>query len=125
MGDTFTLNDSTGDMSYTFTVDAIAQYSVGFAIFMNIDSMRELFGQEEDYFNAVYSDSALSAEEGRLYSVMTKADIEKSAGVFVDMMLPMVITLLSVSLLIFCVVMYLMMGVMIDRSASGISLMSE
>ncbi|MBR0485121.1 MAG: ABC transporter permease [Oscillospiraceae bacterium] len=122
-GDTFTLNNATGDMSYTFTVDAVAQYSVGFAVFMDIDSMRELFGQEDDYFNAVYADKALSVEEGRLYSVMTKADVEKSAGVFVDMMFPMVITLLSVSLLIFCVVMYLMMGVMIDRSASGISLM--
>ena len=122
-GDTFTLNDSTGDMSYTFTVDSIAQYSVGFAVFMNIDSMRELFGQEEDYFNVVYSDTALAVDEGRLYAITTKADVKKSAGVFVDMMLPMVITLLSVSLLIFCVVMYLMMGVMIDRSASGISLM--
>ncbi len=122
-GDTFTLNDATGDMNYTFTVDAIAQYSVGFAVFMDIDSMRELFGQEEDYFNAAYSDTALDIDEGRLYAVTTKADIEKSAGVFVDMMLPMVITLLSISLLIFCVVMYLMMGVMIDRSASGISLM--
>ncbi len=122
-GDTFTLDNSTGDMSYTFTVDSIAQYSVGFAVFMNIESMRELFGQEEDYFNVVYSDDALSIDEGRLYAVTTKADVEKSAGVFVDMMLPMVITLITVSLLIFCVVMYLMMGVMIDRSASGISLM--
>lgn len=122
-GDTFTLNDSTGDMNYTFTVDSIAQYSVGFAVFMNIDSMRELFGQEEDYFNVVYSDNALDIDEGRLYAVTTKADVEKSAGVFVNMMLPMVVTLISVSLLIFCVVMYLMLGVMIDRSASGISLM--
>lgn len=123
IGDTITLTDASADMNYTFTVEDIAQYSVGFAIFMNIDSMRELFDQEEDYFNIVYSDKALTIDDGRLYAVTTRADIEKSAGVFVDMMRPMVVTLITVSLLIFCVVMYLMMGVMIDRSASGISLM--
>ncbi len=122
-GDTVTLTDAAADINYTFTVEGIAQYSVGFAIFMDIDSMRELFGQDEDYFNVVYSDKALDIDEGRLYAVTSKADIEKSASVFVDMMRPMVITLITVSLLIFCVVMYLMMGVMIDRSASGISLM--
>lgn len=38
------------------------------------------------------------------------------------MMMNMIYTLLIVSAVIFCVVMYLMMKVMIDRSAFGISL---
>ncbi|MCR4758846.1 MAG: ABC transporter permease, partial [Oscillospiraceae bacterium] len=121
-GDRVIFHDAAADADYSFTVTGISDYSVGFTVFMDIDSMRELFSQEEDYFNTVYSDKALDIEEGRLYSVTTKADIEQSASVFVDLMFSLVVTMLSAGTVIFCVVMYLMMGVMIDRSAMGISL---
>ena len=121
-GDRVIFHDAAADADYSFTVTGISDYSVGFTIFMDIDSMRELFDQDEDYFNAVYSDKALDIEEGRLYSVTTKEDIEQSASVFVDLMFSLVVTMLSAGTVIFCVVMYLMMGVMIDRSAMGISL---
>ncbi len=84
--------------------------------------MRELFGEDENYFNAVFSDIELDIDKGRLYSVTSKADIEKSAGVYVEQMGPLVYTLLIAGTVIFIVVMYLMMGVMIDRSSFGISL---
>ncbi|MBP0988751.1 MAG: ABC transporter permease [Oscillospiraceae bacterium] len=85
-------------------------------------TLEELFGQEDDYFNAVYSDKMLNIEEGRVYSVTTKEDITRGSSVFVELMFPLVITLIAAGTVIFCVVMYLMMGVMIDRAASGISL---
>lgn len=89
---------------------------------MNIDSMRELFGQEDTYFNVVFSDRKLSIPSGKLYSSLSRQEIEKSSEIFVNMMMNMIYTLLIVSAVIFCVVMYLMMKVMIDRSAFGISL---
>ncbi|SFC88559.1 FtsX-like permease family protein [Ruminococcus albus] len=123
IGDRVTFTDAASDRDYTFTVTDIAQYSPGFTVFMDIGSMRELFGESEDYFNAVYSAEDLDIDPGRLYSVTTKADIEKSSGVFVDQMGPLVYTLMTAGTVIFVVVMYLMMGVMIDRSSFGISLM--
>ncbi len=123
VGDTFTLRDETNETDYSFTVDGIANYSISLSIFMDIDSMRELFGEDEDYYNVIYSDKALDIDEGRLYSVTTREDIEKGSKVFIDLMKPMFSILISVSALILCVVMYLMMGVMIDRSMFGISLM--
>lgn len=57
------------------------------------------------------------------YSVTTKSDIERSSKVFTELMSGMVITLVGTSAVIFVVVMYLMMGVMIDRSSFGISLL--
>lgn len=57
------------------------------------------------------------------YSVTTKSDIERSSKVFTELMSGMVITLVVTSAVIFVVVMYLMMGVMIDRSSFGISLL--
>jgi putative ABC transport system permease protein len=123
IGDRVTFTDMAADRDYTFTVTDIAQYAPGFTIFMDIGSMRELFGEEDDYFNAVYSADELDIDSGRLYSVTTKADIEKSSGVYVEQMGSLIYTLMIVGGVIFVVVMYLMMGVMIDRSSFGISLM--
>lgn len=122
VGDKLILSDMANDMDYAFTVDGIAQYSVGLSVFMDIDSMRELFGQSEDYYNMLLSDSPLDIDNGRVYSVTTKGDIEKSASVFVNQMKGMFIMLITMSVIIFCVVMYLMMNVMIDRASFGISL---
>ena len=91
-------------------------------MFMDIECMRELFGENEDYYNQIFSDHSLSIDSGRLYAVTTKKDIETAANVFITEMRPMITMMISVSVLIFAVVMYLMMKVMIDRSAFHISM---
>ena len=121
-GDKIILTDEEEERDYAFTVDGVTNYSAGLYVFMNIDSMRELFGQEDTYFNVVFSDRKLSIPSGKLYSILSRQEIEKSSEIFVNMMMNMIYTLLIVSAVIFCVVMYLMMKVMIDRSAFGISL---
>lgn len=123
VGDKLILTDEEEEMDYAFTVEDIAQFSPGLYVFMDIDSMRELFGVEEDYYNVVLSDEVLDIDSGRLYAVTSKEDISKSSDVFVSLMMPMVIMMTLMSALIFGIVMYLMMKVMIDRSAFGISLM--
>lgn len=122
VGDKLILSDTVNDIDYTFTVEEIADYSVGLTVFMDIDSMRELFGQDEDYYNMLLSDEELDIDGGRVYSVTTKADVEKSASVFVNQMKGMFTMLVTMSIIIFCVVMYLMLNVMIDRASFGISL---
>ena len=122
-GDKVILTDEEEELDYAFTVQEIVQFSTGFYVFMDIDSMRELFGQTDDYYNVVFADHELEIDSGRLYAVTTKADIEKNSSIFSDMMMPLVTMMSVVSSLIFVVVMYLMMKVMIDRSAFGIALM--
>lgn len=121
-GDKLIVTDEEEEKDYAFTVMGITEYAPSFYMFMDIDSMRELFGQSDDYFNVVFSDKALDLQKGRLYSTTTKAEIEKSSAVFTQMMMGMVVMITIVSTLIFCVVMYLMVKVMIDRSAFSISL---
>ena len=121
-GDSFVLNDEDEERDYAFTVDGVTQYSTGLYVFMDIDSMRELFGEGDDYYNVVFADHKLNIPSGRLYGTLKKSEVEKNSDIFVDMMIPMVSTLMIMSALIFCVVMYLMMKVMIDRSSFGISL---
>jgi len=122
IGDKIILSDGAEDMDYCFTITDISEYTVGFKIFMDKESMWELFGEKEGYFNVVYSDHALPIDEAKLYSVTTKEDIKRSSSVFLDMMIPLTFILLSAGAVIFMVVMYLMLAVMIDRSAMGISL---
>lgn len=121
-GDQLILSDSANDVDYAFTVEDICDYSAGLAVFMDIDSMRELFGREDEYYNTLLSDKPLDIPDEQLYSVTSREDIKRSSEVFIEMMKPMVTMMLSVSIILFFAVIYLMTGVMIDRAAFGISL---
>ena len=121
-GDSFTVEDPGRGRSYAFTADRVVPYAPSFCVFMDIGRMRELFGAGDDYYNAVFSDRDLGIDPGRLYSVSTREDTVKAADVFINLMSGMVYTMLIASSAIMAVVMYLMMKVMIDRSAEGIAL---
>ena len=123
IGDEFTLKDEETDTLYAFEVTDICQYAPAFYVFMDIEQMRELFGEDKEYYNVVFSDHALSIDAGKLYATTTRAEVEKASGVFTRMMMPMIYMMIGVSAFIFFVVMYLMMKVMIDRSSYGISLL--
>lgn len=122
VGDEIVLHDEENDIDYGFTVDSVTQYTPAFYVFMTIDDARELFGAGSDEYNVVFSDKDLEVDPARLYATTTKSDIESAAGIFADQMRSMVVMIVIISTLIFVVVMYLMMKVMIDRSAFSISL---
>lgn len=122
VGDEIVLHDEENDIDYGFTVDSVTQYSPSFYVFMTIDDARDLFGAGSDEYNVVFADKDLGVDPARLYATTTKADIESAAGIFVDLMMSMIVMIVIISTLIFVVVMYLMMKVMIDRSAFSISL---
>lgn len=122
VGDVITLKDEEEDKLYSFEISDITQYAPSFMVFIPYDKALELFGEPDDYYNVVFSDHDLKIPSGRLYSTVTKADVEKAAGIFVKQMQGMIVTLGGVSVVIFAIVLYLMMKVMIDRSAFSISL---
>lgn len=122
VGDKLILTDNAGELDYVFTIKGITDYANGLAVFMDIESMRELFGQDEDYYNMVLSKRALDIKDGSLYSVTTKEDVKQSASVFTSLMMPIVVMMTVAAVIIFCMVLYLMMGVMVDRASFGISL---
>ncbi|MBQ6385481.1 MAG: FtsX-like permease family protein [Lachnospiraceae bacterium] len=122
-GDEVTLDDDENGRYYAFRVKDIYQYSPGFYVFMDIDSMRDLLGEKEDYYNCVFSDRELPIEKGRLYSTLSKEGIRKAADVFINLMWSMIYFMLGLTGFIFIAVMYLMLGVMIDHSSYDIALM--
>lgn len=122
IGDQLVLTDSAEDKEYAFSVEGICDYASGLAVFMDIGSMRELFGREENYYNMLLSDRELTIDEGRLYNITTREDVAHSTSVFTALMMPLIIMMTVSAVFIFCMVLYLMMGVMIDRASFGISL---
>lgn len=122
-GDKLVLSDEVNERDYAFTVKDIVSFTSGVYVFLDRDIMQELFDQEDDYYNVVFADHALDIDNGRLYATVSKENVEESSQIFTDMMGPMVVMLVAISALIFMIVMYLMMKVMIDRSAFSISLM--
>lgn len=123
VGDKLVLSDEVNERDYAFTVKDIVSFTSGVYVFLDRDIMQELFDQEDDYYNVVFADHALDIDNGRLYATVSKENVEESSQIFTDMMGPMVVMLVAISALIFMIVMYLMMKVMIDRSAFSISLM--
>ena len=122
-GEKLVLSDEVNERDYAFTVKDIVPFTSGIYVFLDRDAMQELFDREDDYYNVVFADHALDIDNGRLYSTVSRENVEESSQIFTDMMRPMVGMLLAISTLIFMIVMYLMMKVMIDRSAFSISLM--
>lgn len=84
--------------------------------------VRELFDEEEDYYNVVFADKELNIDSGRIYSTLTKKQIKSAADIYVDLMQSFIVMIAGGSLLIFFIVMYLMIKVMIDRSAFSIAM---
>ncbi len=122
-GETVVLEDREAEQYYAFEVESIVKYSTSFMVFMDLDEMREMFDEDDDYYNVVFSDHELPIEPGKLVAVGTRAQIEKAGHIFVDLMSSMFYFMGAVSAIIFFVVLYLMMGVMIDRASYDISLM--
>lgn len=123
VGEKVIFTDKVNNKDYSFTVDKIVPYSVGLYAFMDINSMRDVFGQEKDYYNTLLASESLSIDPGRIYATTSKDDLLEVSNIFMNMMKPMIVTLIVVSTIIFIVVLYLMMKVMIDRSKFNIALM--
>lgn len=121
-GEKLILTDETEEIDYVFTIESTTEYAAALTIFMDIDSMRELFGQSEDYYNVLLSVEELDLESAQIYGRTTKEDIRESSSVFASMMQPMITIMVTAACIIFCTVMFLMLNVLIDRATMGISL---
>jgi putative ABC transport system permease protein len=122
-GDTFTLYDEEDDVEYSFKVAEVVPYSAGLYTFMDLDTMLNFLGEDEDTYNVVFSDQDLDVDTEKLYSTITKDDFLSFVDSFVTNMSPMIYMMFGLSIVIFFAVLYLMMKVMVDHSAFSISMM--
>lgn len=120
--DTIDLKDPIEDKTYTFKVKAVVSFAPGLYIFADINHMRDVFMQDEGYYNTLLSANELKIEENAIASVITLEDIANSASKFHDIMRGLISMLLTVSIVIFILVLYLLLKMMVDKAISSIAL---
>ena len=123
VGDKIVMTDGVTNTDYAFTVSAVIPYESSLYAFMDISSMRDLFNKDTSYYNVVLSSQPLAINAQALYSTTTYDDVQRAAQQFYDSIRPRMILLMVLPVVLFAVVMYLLLMVMIDRAALGISLL--
>ena len=92
-------------------------------LYMSLDDFNEFFGNNADYFNAYASDEELDLDPLYFASETTPDDMRAIGDQFTGMMDKMIGMLLSLSVFIFLLFIYLLTKAVIDRSARSISYM--
>lgn len=92
-------------------------------LYMSLDDFNEFFGNDADYFNAYASDEELELDSLFFASETTPDDMRAIGDQFTGMMDKMIGMLLSLSVFIFLLFIYLLTKAVIDRSARSISYM--
>ena len=123
VGSKLVMTNSVTNVDYAFTVDNIVTHESSLYAFMDIESMRELFNKDSSYYNVVMASDELDIDAQTLYSTVTYDDVQLAAQQFYDSIRLRIILLMALPVVLFAVIMYLMLMVIIDRAALGISLL--
>lgn len=121
-GDLLCLHDDVTGTTYALEVDSIVPYSAGLNVFMTIDAARELFDASDDDYNMLLSDTELEIDAGRVLSVTTRESMISAVKTLLSDMMPMILMTGISAVAVYISVLYIMMKMMIDRSAFSISL---
>lgn len=122
-GDTFSLNEKYTDKTFQLHITEVNDYEGSLALFMNRDSMKEIFDIEKDFFSGYFSNTMLTDLDKRIVGtvidegVLTKLtrQMKMSMGKLMN-----VITVFSV--LIFGMLIFLLTKTIIEKNSKNISM---
>ncbi|MGI6258105.1 MAG: FtsX-like permease family protein, partial [Anaerovoracaceae bacterium] len=121
-GDVIYLTDPVLKESYRFTVAGTVKYTNSLYMFMDMDKMQERFAKPNGYYNFLFSDKKGEIKDDSVKSVIKKKDVETATEQFVDLMSGTVNMLITLSILVMVITIYLLINLMIEKSAFSISL---
>jgi len=122
VGDYIVLFDSGQEKNLAFRITDVVDSISSLQLYMDISSMRTLFGQTSKYYNAVISEEELDIDPALVYSVTTKESVMQSFDSQALSMTSFIYLALGAAIAIYLVVLYLIVGMLVDRNALGISL---
>lgn len=122
IGDTLTLKDTSENKIYNLKIKGTVNYASGLYVFMNRKQLNSLLDESVSYFNGYLSQNKLNINKDYIYSVITNENIIKSANNMVSIMMPTVVMIISLSVVLFVISMYLLLKMSIDKSELSISL---
>lgn len=122
-GDTITLKEEFEDKEYEFKVEGVYDYSIGIAVFMDIDALNENFGFDEGYFNGYFSKEEITdIDDNLVATVITEDDMSKVSRQLMDSMGNMMGIFFVVGILMFMLIIFLLSKIVVEKNSQSISM---
>ncbi len=122
-GDTFTLKEAYEDKYYTLEISGINDYESAVAVFMNRQTLNEMFDQDPDFFCGYFSDTKITdIDESYIGSII---DIDAMTKVPRQLMHSMggLMDIVNVfAIVIFLIVIYFLIKIIIEKNEHSISM---
>lgn len=122
-GSTLVLKEPYDSKTYTFTIDGIYDDKTALCLYMNIDSLNEMFDLGKDFFAGYYSHEEIKdIPEEYIGTCVNEESLTKVTRQLDVSMGSMMYLIDGFSVLIFIVLMYLMSKVIIEKNTQPISM---
>lgn len=123
VGEEITLKEPYGDEQYTFQVAGIYDYMGGLDIFMDQDSMNDVFDLGDGYFSGYLSDTEITdIDEQYISSVIDLDALSKISRQLKVSMGSMMYLVDGFSVIMFLILIYLLSKIIIEKNAQPISM---
>jgi putative ABC transport system permease protein len=123
LGGTCPLTDAHTSDSFLVRIDTANDNEADTQIYMSIHDFNLLFGNDEDYFCAYATDTALDLDERYVASTITPADTDELSAQMEESMGDIMVLMMAMAIPIYLILVYLLTKTVIDRSARSISYM--
>lgn len=122
-GKSIALYDKYNDRTYTGKILGTYDYAGALAVFLPRESLNGIMGKDSTYFNGYFSGEELEIPREYVASVITTDDMLKLGRQINKSMGPMKYITLTLAVIIFLVLMYILTKVVIEKNAVSISFM--
>ena len=122
MGDQISMKDENRDVDYRLRVVGHTDlFATSMAIIMESKDCNKMVGMKEYYYNGVFTDKKLKVEDKELATIINSSDMKKIAGQFMVNFKNLMPMIMSVALVIYLVVMYVLTKTIVDKYKESIS----
>lgn len=122
-GDTIRLKKSYESDTYDFEIAGTYHYPGAIAVFMPIDTYRQIFETSDEYFNGYFSNTRLTdLDEDDIASTITETDLTKISRQLNVSMGNLFYLINVFSIILFAMLIYLLTKLIIEKNASSISM---
>lgn len=123
IGDKLTLSKPYSNKKYTFKIKGTYDYPSSFALFMNIDSYRDRFDTDKDYYSGYFSNKEIKdIDDEYIATTITKNDLTIVSDQLTDSMGKIFPLFQGFSVLLFVLLVYLLSKVIIEKNSNSISI---
>lgn len=122
MGDQISVKDESRDVEYKLRVVGHTDlFASSMSIIMDRKDCNKMVGMKEYYYNGIFTDKKIKVEDKELATLINSSDMKKIAGQFMVNFKNLMPMIMSVAIIIYLVVMYVLTKTIVDKYKESIS----